>query len=91
MCVCLEGRSSTIEKKKFAGRPTSSISQMCISSTVLCFVTSLSTPPSPPPTTSTLRDGEEGGGEGEEGAREEQVEEGRELDRGQGEGEGDRP
>ena len=51
---------------------TSSISQMCISSTVLCFATSLSTPPSPPPTTSTLRDGEEGGrGKGRRGKEEE--------------------
>ena len=33
---------------------TSSISQLCISSTVLCLATSLNTPPSPPPTTSTL-------------------------------------
>ena len=42
---------------------TSSISQLCISSTVLCFATSLSTPP----TTSTLRDGKEGVDESEEG------------------------
>ena len=48
-------------------RVTTSIPQMCISSTVLCFATSLSAPPSPPPTTSTLRGGKEGGDEGEEG------------------------
>ena len=34
--------------------------QLCISSTVLGFATSLSTPPSPPPTTSTLGGGDEG-------------------------------
>ena len=34
--------------------------QLCISSTVLGFATSLSTPPSPSPTTSTLGGGDEG-------------------------------
>ena len=92
-----KGRRFKINRNLQVNRQTltSSISQMCISSTVLCFATSLSTPPSPPPTTSTLREwrvrrgreegegkgGEGRGGGGEGGGRGGEVE-------GEGEGEG---